>query len=143
MTHIHTPTITYLSPDASNRTHHDRRIPDLFPKDELDALLTVPGPLRAEAKAQVHPSVYDATSCVYVRVHACILYFKSSCLFDTYLHPTPLLSSSLIHSFHTLLHSNAQGVPDTPAALLPFLIQRVRSNLHVVLTFSPVGQAFR
>lgn len=40
-------------------------------------------------------------------------------------------------------HIHHQGIPDTPATLLAFLVQRVRSNLHVVLTFSPVGQAFR
>ena len=35
------------------------------------------------------------------------------------------------------------GVPDMPETLLAFLISRVRTNLHVVLAFSPVGDAFR
>lgn len=39
--------------------------------------------------------------------------------------------------------AKAQGVPDTPETLLAFLISRIRSNLHVVLAFSPVGQTFR
>lgn len=39
--------------------------------------------------------------------------------------------------------TNPQGIPDTPAALLGFLVQRTRANLHIVLTFSPVGPAFR
>jgi dynein heavy chain len=39
--------------------------------------------------------------------------------------------------------AKAQGIPDTPETLLAFLITRIRSNLHVVLAFSPVGQTFR
>jgi dynein heavy chain, axonemal len=35
------------------------------------------------------------------------------------------------------------GVVDSPAALLKFFIDRVRSLLHVVLCFSPVGDVFR
>jgi dynein heavy chain len=35
------------------------------------------------------------------------------------------------------------GVPDTPETLLKFFIDRVRSLLHVVLCFSPVGDVFR
>jgi hypothetical protein len=31
------------------------------------------------------------------------------------------------------------GIPDVPEAMLAFLISRVRTNLHVVLAFSPVG----
>ena len=39
--------------------------------------------------------------------------------------------------------ARAQGVPDTPVTLLDFLVTRLRNNLHVVLTFSPVGPTFR
>jgi len=39
--------------------------------------------------------------------------------------------------------AKAQGIPDTPETLLSFLITRIRTNLHVVLAFSPVGQTFR
>ena len=35
------------------------------------------------------------------------------------------------------------GIPDTPDHLLKFFIDRVRSLLHVVLCFSPVGDTFR
>lgn len=77
MTHIHN-----LCRLCFNRTQHNRRIPDLFPKDELDVLLTAPGPLRAEAKAQVRTSVHldvcvlllyvDGSVCACTR--ACILH---------------------------------------------------------------------
>lgn len=48
---------------------------------------------------------------------------------------------SMLASIRTV--ARAQGVPDTPATLLEFLITRIRTNLHVVLAFSPVGSTFR
>lgn len=39
--------------------------------------------------------------------------------------------------------AKAAGVPDTPEAGLEFLISRIKSNLHVALCFSPVGDIFR
>lgn len=39
--------------------------------------------------------------------------------------------------------AKAAGIPDTPEAGLEFLISRIRSNLHVNLCFSPVGDIFR
>lgn len=39
--------------------------------------------------------------------------------------------------------AKAAGVPDTPEAGLEFLISRIKSNLHIVLCFSPVGDIFR
>jgi dynein heavy chain len=39
--------------------------------------------------------------------------------------------------------AKAQGIPDSPDAMLQFLIKRVRTYLHVVLAFSPVGDLFR
>ena len=39
--------------------------------------------------------------------------------------------------------AKSSGVPDVPEAMLAFLISRVRTNLHVVLAFSPVGDIFR
>ena len=39
--------------------------------------------------------------------------------------------------------AKANGIPDTPDTMTAFLIQRVRTNFHVVLCFSPVGDKFR
>jgi dynein heavy chain, axonemal len=39
--------------------------------------------------------------------------------------------------------AKSQGIPDMPDAMLAFLISRIRSNFHVVLCFSPVGEKFR
>jgi dynein heavy chain len=36
-----------------------------------------------------------------------------------------------------------EGVPDNRDAMMDFFTSRVRSNLHVALCFSPVGDAFR
>lgn len=37
----------------------------------------------------------------------------------------------------------ATGMPLTKPAIASYFITRVRSNLHVVLCFSPIGEAFR
>jgi len=39
--------------------------------------------------------------------------------------------------------AKAHGVADTPTAMYEFFISQVRTNLHVVLCFSPVGESFR
>jgi dynein heavy chain, axonemal len=39
--------------------------------------------------------------------------------------------------------AKAEGIPDGRDSMMNFFIGRVRSNLHVVLCFSPVGDAFR
>jgi dynein heavy chain len=39
--------------------------------------------------------------------------------------------------------AKANGIPDTPKDMLKFFLKRVVINLHVVLAFSPVGDAFR
>lgn len=39
--------------------------------------------------------------------------------------------------------AKAAGIPDNPDAMIEFLIARVRTNFHVVLCFSPVGDTFR
>lgn len=39
--------------------------------------------------------------------------------------------------------AKANGIPDIHESMLNFLISRVRTNLHVVLCFSPVGDTFR
>lgn len=39
--------------------------------------------------------------------------------------------------------AKSAGIPDTRDSILDFFIGRVRSNLHVILCFSPVGNMFR
>lgn len=39
--------------------------------------------------------------------------------------------------------AKAEGVPDNRDSMMNFFINRVRSNLHVILCFSPVGDSFR
>ncbi|RYG70338.1 hypothetical protein EON64_00425, partial [archaeon] len=39
--------------------------------------------------------------------------------------------------------AKANGIPDVQEAMIAFLISRIRTNLHVVLCFSPVGDIFR
>ena len=39
--------------------------------------------------------------------------------------------------------AKAEGIPDGRDSMMNFFINRVRTNLHVVLCFSPVGDAFR
>ena len=39
--------------------------------------------------------------------------------------------------------AKSAGIPDLPDTMLKFLIDRVRTNLHVILCFSPVGDTFR
>eukprot|EP00904_Undaria_pinnatifida_P003150 jgi/Undpi1/12836/HiC_scaffold_7.g02503.m1 len=41
------------------------------------------------------------------------------------------------------LAAKSAGVPDVRDSLMQFFVDRVRANLHVVLCFSPVGDAFR
>lgn len=36
-----------------------------------------------------------------------------------------------------------EGIDESPQSIFAFLIDRVRSNLHVVLCMSPVGEPFR
>jgi dynein heavy chain, axonemal len=39
--------------------------------------------------------------------------------------------------------AKAAGAGETPDALYAFWLERVRTNLHVILCLSPVGEAFR
>ena len=39
--------------------------------------------------------------------------------------------------------AKAAGIPDTPEARIEFFVSRIKANLHIVLAFSPVGDAFR
>jgi dynein heavy chain len=41
------------------------------------------------------------------------------------------------------LHPQAAGAGETQEALYAFWLERVRTNLHVILCLSPVGEAFR
>lgn len=36
-----------------------------------------------------------------------------------------------------------EGIHDSPESMFNYLIERVRSNLHIVLCMSPVGDPFR
>lgn len=41
------------------------------------------------------------------------------------------------------LYSFIAGIVETGEALFSFFLERVRTNLHVVLCLSPIGEAFR
>jgi len=58
---------------------------------------------------------------------------------------TDLFADEDLDNLYSSLRSAAKiaGIPDTPAAMLEFLISRVRQNLHVVLCFSPNGDWLR
>ena len=43
----------------------------------------------------------------------------------------------------TRSEAKAAGIPDTPEANFDFLVKKSRNNFHVILCFSPVGDAFR
>jgi len=39
--------------------------------------------------------------------------------------------------------AKSMGIADSPDLLLEYFINKIRSNLHTILCFSPVGDAFR
>jgi dynein heavy chain len=58
---------------------------------------------------------------------------------------TDLFAEDEMDGIFASLRSSAKiaGVPDTPTAMLAFLISRVRKNLHLMLCFSPNGDWLR
>lgn len=56
-----------------------------------------------------------------------------------------LFPSALVTKVRTALSDSAKkdGISDSPDAMFAYFIERVRSNLHIVLCMSPVGDPFR
>ena len=49
----------------------------------------------------------------------------------------------LLSQMQNIVHELNLKVDSSPLAMYNFFIERVRQNLHVVLTMSPIGDAFR
>jgi hypothetical protein len=59
-------------------------------------------------------------------------------------HQAQLRFSLFIQAVRTAAHEYVEdGAELTPLELFAFFVSRCRSNLHVIIAFSPIGDAFR
>ena len=54
-----------------------------------------------------------------------------------------LKANFVIFQMQNIVHEMNLKVDSSPLAMYNFFIERVRQNLHVVLTMSPIGDTFR
>ncbi|MEW5311651.1 MAG: hypothetical protein WDW38_003347 [Sanguina aurantia] len=65
-------------------------------------------------------------------------------LLNTYEVPNLMQSSDLVPIYETIaMRAKAAGMDGSRDQLYNFFVQEVRKNMHIVLSFSPVGDAFR
>ena len=58
--------------------------------------------------------------------------------------PFPLPLTMILQAIRTAAHEHApDGSELTPLELFAFFVSRCRKNLHVIIAFSPIGDAFR
>lgn len=105
-------------------------MPNLFPKDEISGVLDeVRGAAKAAGAGETGEQVREnGLYCLYYRITA--LYRFDS---PRFMPRMPVLQTITEQRIHT--HFFTQ--------LYAFFLERVRTNLHVILCLSPVGETFR
>ncbi|GFR46074.1 hypothetical protein Agub_g7539 [Astrephomene gubernaculifera] len=99
-------------------------VPNLFPSDERIAICEAVRPAAQRAAAAAAAAAFAAAT-------------------EAHINGTADKQQQATATSGSTSSSSGSSGHDTPAALWAFFISRCRANLHVVLAFSPAGDAFR